>query len=680
MKFLFFPALWISAFSAFAQVVPDTTRVLEEITVRAYAQEKSYRAVPAAVAVVDGTQLSRFVNTSLVPAFNQMPGVRLEERSPGSYRVAIRGSSLRSPFGVRNVKVYWNDLPLTDAGGNTYLNQIDPGAVGTVEIIKGPGSSLYGAGTGGVLLFFQPPVEERSVEAASTIGSYGLRNLQLNYRDGGREASHIVQYLHQQSDGYRDHTRMARDMVNSQFRFELSDKQVLETLLLYSDLYYQTPGGLTEAEFIANPRQARPAAGTLPGAQQQNAHIAQKSFLAGISHEYQLGKRLHNRTGVYGNLVEFGNAAIRNWERRAEQNLGARSITTFDYERDELRIKLQGGFEYQRTFSTIGTYQNVGGVAGALQSNDEVVALTGMLFGQGTAEWKTWVLTGGLSANDQSIVFQRLAVLPEYRVRQFPLAWMPRVAILKNLSSTMSAHASVSRGFSPPTLAEIRPSTTNFNSTLQPESGLNYELGWRGTRGVLRWDVSLYHFALKETIVVRRDADGADFFVNAGSTRQNGLELLLHVQPRLESKSISRLQITAGATGQDFTFRDYAKVSTDFSGNQLTGVPREIYSLALDMAAHAGWYVNVSGLSTSRLPLDDGNTAFADAYTFVALKAGFRKATSRWVWDVFSGVDNALDQRYSLGNDLNAAGGRFYNVAPGRQYFAGLRVTAFKKP
>ncbi|MFX8039941.1 Plug domain-containing protein, partial [Acinetobacter baumannii] len=64
----------------------------------------------------------------------------------------IRGSSLRSPFGVRNVKVYIDEMPLTDGGGNTYLNIVGLNWIDAAEIMKGPSSSIYGAGTGGVLL------------------------------------------------------------------------------------------------------------------------------------------------------------------------------------------------------------------------------------------------------------------------------------------------------------------------------------------------------------------------------------------------------------------------------------------------------------------------------------------------------------------------------------------------
>ena len=41
---------------------------------------------------------------------------------------------------------------------------------------------------------------------------------------------------------------------------------------------------------------------------------------------------------------------------------------------------------------------------------------------------------------------------------------------------------------------------------------------------------------------------------------------------------------------------------------------------------------------------------------------------------VFTGVDNAFNAKYSLGNDINAAGGRYYNAAATANYFVGLSV------
>jgi iron complex outermembrane receptor protein len=42
--------------------------------------------------------------------------------------------------------------------------------------------------------------------------------------------------------------------------------------------------------------------------------------------------------------------------------------------------------------------------------------------------------------------------------------------------------------------------------------------------------------------------------------------------------------------------------------------------------------------------------------------------------DLYAGVENAGDRRYSLGNDLNAFGGRYFQPAPGRNYYGGAQV------
>src|SRR2546430_10823476 len=102
------------------EIQRDSTKVLDEVIVNAYSANRALKVTPVSLGLVTEKELNRFSNTSLLPAMNTIPGVRMEERSPGSYRFSIRGSTIRSPFGVRDVKFYWNGMPLTDGGGNTY--------------------------------------------------------------------------------------------------------------------------------------------------------------------------------------------------------------------------------------------------------------------------------------------------------------------------------------------------------------------------------------------------------------------------------------------------------------------------------------------------------------------------------------------------------------------------------
>ena len=66
------------------QYAGDTA--LQEVTVQAFNTRLQWKAVPAAVAIVTPKEMNRYAGLSLVPVFNTVPGVRMEERSPDSYR------------------------------------------------------------------------------------------------------------------------------------------------------------------------------------------------------------------------------------------------------------------------------------------------------------------------------------------------------------------------------------------------------------------------------------------------------------------------------------------------------------------------------------------------------------------------------------------------------------------
>src|SRR3954453_13391126 len=177
---------------------------LADVVVKGYEQNHRLIETGGAVGVVNQQQLAKYGTASILPAVNAVPGVRMEERSPGSYRLSIRGSSLRSPFGVRNVKVYLNGIPFFDPGGNTYLNQLSFYNFSSLEILKGPGSSLYGAGMGGVMLINSfPNSNNNQVSVNYSTGSFNTQNINVAASTGNDVSKNAVSYSHQSTDGYR---------------------------------------------------------------------------------------------------------------------------------------------------------------------------------------------------------------------------------------------------------------------------------------------------------------------------------------------------------------------------------------------------------------------------------------------------------------------------------------------
>lgn len=663
----------------------DSTQVLEMITVQAYEYERPIQDIPVAVSVLLKKDFDRFNNTSFVPVFNAAPGVRMEERSPGSYRLSIRGSTLRSPFGVRNVKVYWNNLPLTDPGGNTYLNLVDFSMIQQAEIVKGPGASVYGAGTGGVLLLqgSTPEYNRKQIVLSTTGGSFGMRRFNLGWQNSSDKFNSTIQYAHQQADGYREQSKMIRDVFMAQGNYTPDDKRVISVNVLYADLLYQTPGALTKIQYDTFPRQARPASGPSRSAVEQKATIFNKTFYSSVSHEYTITTKWMNRTGAYGTFTRFENPAIRNFERKTEQSFGMRSVTSYSGE----RLKINLGGEYQNGFSPIRVYGNNGGVVGPLQTDDEITSTSALLFSQFDLSLPLeFFLTVGASVNFYEIGFHRLAPNPTKAQRNFTPVFSPRIAVLKKITNSFSVYGSFSQGFSPPTVADLYPSTAVFDQRLNPERGNNYEIGVKGNalHKTLMFEITSYDFQLKQTIVSRRDTtknDDPEYFVNAGNTSQKGLEVNISWMPVITANSsLKDVRLWASYTLAHYRFKNYVQGLDDYSNNKVTGTPPNTFVAGVDLYLRNGFYTNITVNYVDPTPLNDANSDYAKAYTLVGGRFGFRFAHFNSLpLDIFCGVDNALNIKYSLGNDLNAVGGRFYNAAAPQNFFVGLRSNLILK-
>jgi iron complex outermembrane recepter protein len=686
------PAILVCCFpflSCIAQnEAADSSKTLGEVVIKAFEQNRQLKESAVAVNYISKSELERFNNTSILPALNSTPGVRMEERSPGSYRLNIRGSTVRSPFGVRNVKVYWNGIPFTDPGGNTYLNQLGYYNFNSVELIKGPGSSLYGAGTGGVMLINgQPAAWSTGIDVNYLSGSFGLNNLNMQVKAGPEALRNTISYTHQACDGYRNHAAMRRDVATWQTQLRENEKQQLSASVLYGDLYYQTPGALTKAEYKANPRAARPAAGTLPGADQAKAAIYQKTFLAGIANEYHFGEHFKNTSTVYGAFSQVKNPTFRNYERRTEPHFGGRTLFTWDHRFPETSLQLLFGGEVQKGFFNTKTFANVNGNPGSTLTDDDINNWTWFLFVQ--TDWRLpqeWNITAGASINQSSVTLTRLSVPGFIPVkRRYSSEWAPRLAVSKKIVANGWLYASASKGFSPPTAQEILPSTSVISTGLEAEQGITYETGFKSTwlRQQLYIEINAFTYRLRNAIVQRKDPANADYFINAGSTRQQGIESQAYYQLfRNTNGLISDGKIWISHTWNNFYYNDFKKDTIDYSGKQLPSVARNTVAAGFDITVKQCFYAHLTWFYSSRIALNDANTEYASAYSLLGSRVGWKKRIkNKWVIDCFFGTDNLFDTRYSLGNDINPMGSpRYYNGAAGRNYFAGLGLQWIRLP
>jgi len=516
-------------------------------------------------------------------------------------------------------------------------------------------------------------------------GSYNLQNIFASARFGSNQNKNQITYAHNETDGYRVQTKMRRDNLSWQSLLKLSNRQQLSASLLYTDLYYQTPGALTLSEFTANPKAARPAAGAFPSSVAAKAAIFQKNLTVGFTNIYAITTALQNSTTIYGAFTQIKNPAVRNYERRNEPGYGGRSFFTYHKKLDQTGLQLVAGSEFQQGFFNTQVAKNKNGNPDTLQTNDDINYRTYSFFVQGDLSLPhNWFINTGISLNKTNVVFTRLSAYPIIQQsRSYKNELAPRISLKKIVSETISIKATVSRGFSPPTVAELLPSTGTISTDLEAEYGWNYEttIGVNLFKRKLQLEATGFYFKLNNALVQRRDLSGADFFVNAGDVQQKGIEL--HSAYTLFAKSnswIDYLALQADYTYNHFRYGSFVKGTSDFSGKTVPSVPSHTFSALADFQIKNGLYINSTFYTASSIFLNDANTAKADAYNLLGARIGWKKTVQKkYKLNFYAGADNLLDETYSLGNDINAAANRFYNAAPGRNYYAGISLQWLKQ-
>ncbi|MGG7663405.1 TonB-dependent receptor [Dyadobacter sp. BHUBP1] len=660
---------------ALAQRDSLQARDLREVTVHAFESEKDPLTTTATVGMLTPRSLGRFSNYTWANAVNTIPGVRMEERSPGSYRFSVRGSLIRSPFGVRNVKFYWNGIPFTDASGNTPLNSIDYGAIQSMEVIKGPGSSIYGAGTGGVVLMQSRPDNEfqNRVEQSMSFGKYGFQSRNSTLQIGDIS----VQYGHSEQDGYRNHSGMARDAIRFTSSSSIGEKGTLSLLGMYSDLYYQTPGGINLAQYQTDPKLARQSTATVPGSEVQKAAIYTRLALLGGNYVLPLSDKWTQSTALYLTFTDFANPFISNFEKRDENGIGGRNIWQHKSEWGNVKTNWTSGFEWQYGKSAQRNYDNKGGVADKQQTVEDIRTANLSVFSQLEATLLTdLTLSAGLSYNTSKYKYERYFPLPFGKDQKtFDGIFIPRFAANKVIAGNWSVTASYSGGFSPPTLQEVRPSAGGFRKDLEAEKGSNTEIGIRKVGKVISGEISLYHFGLRSAIVRRLDEAGAEYFVNAGKTKQNGVEWSVNWDVLSDPKLPVMLKLWNTGTYTKYTYEEFRQADTDLSGKLIPGIPRFSQSTGLDVLLKYGISAFLTYQHGDSFYLNDANTVKNTAYNQWMARVTWKKSWGQHFYSELSASAEKVNAGiYSLGYDLNAFGNRYYNGAPKNNLWAGVKI------
>lgn len=632
-------------------------------------------------------QLQRGDRSSVEQALNLVPGIKFESRGPGgSRRLAIRGGFLRSPFGVRDVKAYLDDAPLTSPDGSTPLELIDAAAIGNIIVHKGPCASEYGAVSNGVVRFLAadaPRVGNTGGQLSQTIGAYGLRRTaaQVGWQEGLS-----LTYVRQRYAGYRAQEANQKDFLQLNARKQFHSHLLSGSLILYQG-DWELPGSLDSAQVAADPRQA------LAISEDLDAHVARRHLRGTVGLDANPSSSINWRSAAYLHIADkvnpFGTSPFnQGYKVENSEGFGGRSI----FKKSNSKVQWRLGGEYQGEWIDFLQYDNLLGQPGGLNTRSRTFSTQA----HGFAEFnhhrnhKTTIAQVSLNkvAYTQRDAWSSQTLIPNGKSQLPPaLAGSLQWAYHNTSAYSRSLHLKAASGYSPPALAEMTDSLGQLRSHLRAEQGLNLEARFIGSffgRSV-HGEATAYHHTVLNTIVPQVVASGRSQFENRGRTTQMGIEAFLRRKWPANASTGREPQFVLTLNGalQYYIFNDYSLDGDVFDGKRIPGVPLYTANLQGDAYLKTGTQGQATLQVVGKTYLDNANTVFQPTYPLVQIRIAQRLQYKKVVpvqaakttvaeWLPFAGVSNLLNVQYTNFPQMNAVAGRYWNPAPGISWFAGV--------
>lgn len=664
----------------------DSITVLEEVILTDTVLTKNATGfVPSSV--IGTKSFQNYSPIDMVSAINQIPGVFVLSGALNTNKITIRGIGARSQYGTDKLQLYYNDIPLTNGTGSSTIETYDLENLDGIEVIKGPKGTAYGTGLGGAIILHsgENTKEATSLENNFTTGSYGLLKNNLSFSHSDTKLSLMVRYGHMETDGYRENNRFERDGILVNTSYKINSKNKVSFLLNHIDYSAQIPSSISRSAFDENPKQA---AFTWKASQ---GHEDNNYTLAGFSYQHEFSSKLKNTTSVFYTYLDhyeprpfnildeitngygFRSRFLGNFnflQRKAEYTFGAELYKdeynwgTFEnlYEENNSNGSLKGGRisdnkEFRRKFNGFGSL--------TLPITDKFTAQIGLNINKTHYDFRDKFNSGSDNKNAK---------------RDFNAIVLPSLDLNYKLNEYHFIYANISRGFSNPSLERSLTPEGVINPDIAQETGINYELGGQFNlfKKNLHVDLAVYRMDIKNLLVDQRIGEDQYIGKNAGSTKHQGIDLELSYTIALTPQL--QLRPFINYTLSDFSFVEFIDGENDFSGNPLTGVPKNRLNSGLQMQMNNGFYWNTTHQYVDKISLTDANTLYSDAFNVLNTKIGYRKElSSRFTIGLNFGINNIFDTKYAQSVLINATGfggsePRYYYPGNGLNWYGGLKL------
>jgi len=635
---------------------------IDEITVTAFRSPYNLFNIPAPVNLISELQLRTGKAITPVEALNQIPGVLMHHGTLNTNRLTIRGIGSRTPYATNKIKAYLGEIPLTSGDGETTLEDLENEAIKQVEIIKGPSSSLYGAGLAGVMLFHPKSVLKNFAQNQSTVGSFGTvkNTLSAGIKSDQLNIHLLGAYL--KSDGFRENnnTKRANILINTLYSF--TNNSNLQILLKSTKMKAYIPSSLDFETYQNNPEQAAANWKNIGG---------YEDYLNG-----QFGLSFNTFTknkgkisfGTFGSFRKADELRPFNLLEESSKFIGWRAYAQKAIDGKNNSVVFTSGVEFFREKYNWSTYANE---TGSILSDNIEKRQYENLFIQVESEFKNkWFISAGLNGNltRYNYIDEFLDNGDQSGKYSYKPVISPRLGVNYVVNTTLSVFGNISHGFSTPTFEETLLPEGEINTNIKPETGWNIEAGFR-TQFFKRVQLSAsyYRIFVRNLLVARRTGEDAYIGVNAGKSLHPGLETEIRWQVT-DPVRLPSLTIIGNATFANYHFTDFIDEGVNYSGKNLPGTTKNTWLIAGNLRPLKNIHLIIWYRYTGKMAVNDANSQYSDEFGIANFEAGYNGKINKLKFELKGGIQNIFDIHYASMIAVNAPS---FGERPPRYYYPG---------
>ena len=656
------------------------TKPLEEIIISSKHINDSLQNAPASIRILSASDLQRNNHTDISIVMNTIAGVYMQSSNLTTNRITIRGIGARTPFGTNKIRAFYGSIPLTSGNSETIIDDIDIENIGQIEVIKGPISSVYGAGLGGAIIISPKKLNNTGNTSSITTvhGSYGLLKNSFNFSFNKKKSAHTINFHNLQTDGWRENSSYQRKGVTASGELFRKKNSQLSYLTNYTYLKAFIPSSINKITFDNNPSAGAPNWVASKGFKEY------KSLLAGLSYDWNI-KKVKNSTSVFINYKDNNEPRPFDILQQYTFAKGIRTQFTGNFYASKREIRFNIGLEYFNDNYNGNTAENIylkNNGLGSLEGNKLTENQQNRNFFNAFSQFRFLFsekleLQSGLNINKTSFNLENIfpAKNTSNENYSFNTILSPQLSVLFKPANQKTIYFSASRGFSLPSVEETLTESGTINTEIKPESGYNFEIGGKFYffDQSFYTEVAIFFMNIKDQLVAQRVGDDQYVGVNAGKTLHQGIEIAANYNWQIDPNFIidSYISTSMGT----YKFKEFSNRGTNFSGNDLTGVPAFKANAGITFKTSLGIYLSSDFQFVDKIPLNDSNSIYANSYHIINLKTGYQfKITSGFSFQVSAGINNVANTSYA---SLILPNATAVGTALPRYYYPGMPVNYY---